>query len=472
MSDNTESTSRSFDGAELTLERQILVLALECRAPTNPSIALMVDDFDRVEFRRNAERRFAPAPGDPRCLVVAVDDSRMSKPHARAMRDGASWVLEDLGSSNGSFIGTDRVSRAELRPGAFFRLGHTFFYWAQHVMPVSRWRHYARAVAQGVAPRFGEVATLNAPYAAVLGDLQRIAASSIPVLLQGETGTGKELLARAVHDASGRRGSFVAVNCGAIPLGLASAQLFGHKRGAFTGAVDAEPGFFRAADAGTLFLDEVAELPADVQATLLRVLQTGEVAVVGSSKPVQVDVRVVSASHQRLDVLVGAGSFRQDLCARLEGFVFETVPPRARREDLGLLVSETLVSLGQESLKIRPELGLALLNHDWPMNVRELRQRLSAASVLAEEGVLTLASFPRARSPRIEANEGRRTTAGSNDASESLSEEDRKLRATLVATLRTHDGNVTAAARDMGKARQQLQRWVKRLGIEREELED
>jgi len=288
------------------------------------------------------------------------------------------------------------------------------------------------------------------------------------VLLQGETGTGKELLARAVHAASGRKGDFIPVNCGAIPTGLASAQLFGHRRGAFTGAVDGELGFFRAAEAGTIFLDEVAELPLEVQATLLRVLQSGEVAVVGSSKAVSVDVRVISASHQDLDALVRDGAFRQDLCARLTGYVFETVPPRDRREDLGLLISETLASLGQASLTLRPELGLALLQDHWPMNVRELRQRLSAAAVLAEDGVLTLDSVPRMSSvpPAVTAQE-----PASAPPIAPLSDADLALRTTLVQALRTHHGNVSAAARDMGKARQQLQRWMRRFGIEPAEVD-
>src|SRR5262249_29775805 len=185
--------------------------------------------------------------------------------------------------------------------------------------------------------------------------LERVAPTEVSVLLQGETGTGKELVARALHQMSGRSGAFVAVNCGALPPNLIEAELFGHRRGAFTGATGERLGLVRAADAGTLFLDEVGELPASSQAAFLRVLQEREVVPVGVDHPVKVDVRLCSATLRDLDALVASGQFRRDLYARLFGLTIVLPPLRQRRVDLGLLTRRLLARIrGGSEVRLSP----------------------------------------------------------------------------------------------------------------------
>ena len=221
---------------------------------------------------------------------LSIADGRMSTSHARVAFEGDALVLTDLGSTNGSRVNGASVDRAVLRDGDVVELGYTFF--------VTRTTTLAMVRA---AEELQLVRTYSPTFAAELARLARIARSELPVMLNGPTGTGKEVLARAIHGASGRPGPFVAVNCGALPATLIEAQLFGHTRGAFTGAVRDSRGFVRAAEHGTLLLDEVGELPAESQAALLRVLEEGEVVPVGSTTPEPVDVRIVSATHQRLD---------------------------------------------------------------------------------------------------------------------------------------------------------------------------
>src|SRR5207302_1217977 len=189
----------------------------------------------------------------------------------------------------------------------------------------------------------------------------------------GETGTGKEVIARAIHAASRRPGAFVAVNCGALAPNLVESELFGHKKGAFSGATEDHNGLVRAADKGTLLLDEIGDLPVPTQAALLRVLQQREVLPLGTTKPMPVDLRVVAASHRDLEAEVGAGRFREDLWSRLAGYTAQLPALRDRREDLGLLVAALLARLVQtRPIRFTSEAGLALVQYDWPRNVREL----------------------------------------------------------------------------------------------------
>ncbi len=215
----------------------------------------------------------------------------------------------------------------------------------------------------------------------LLSQIQRAAQSLLPVLIRGESGTGKELVARQLHDRSPRAsGPFVAVNTAAIAESLVESELFGHSRGAFTGADRAREGVFRQADGGTLFLDEIGDMPASVQTRLLRVLQEGLVQPVGSEEVIRVDVRVVSATHQDLEEAITEKTFRQDLYFRLRGIELYIPPLRQRREDiLPLAVS----FLGTEHA-LTPTATSALVAHQWPGNVRELKQRIESAVAMAE----------------------------------------------------------------------------------------
>jgi DNA-binding NtrC family response regulator len=228
----------------------------------------------------------------------------------------------------------------------------------------------------------------------------RAAASQIPILIEGESGVGKELIARAIQGGGDRKSKpFVTVNCGAIPDNLVESILFGHEKGAFTGAADKHVGKFREAHGGTLFLDEVGELPADVQVKLLRALQDGEIDPVGARRPIRVDFRLISATNRSLIDLVKAGLFREDLYYRLNVFPIRVPPLRERREDIPELVRHFTARFAAEEGKtfIRgvtaPALQL-LARHDWPGNIRQLENAVFRAVVLADEPMLTPAEFP------------------------------------------------------------------------------
>jgi len=228
---------------------------------------------------------------------------------------------------------------------------------------------------------------------------ERAARRDASVLVRGETGTGKELFARAIHTLSPRSdGPFAAINCAALPGALLESELFGHVRGAFTGAVRDQPGFFRTAHRGTLFLDEIAELPLELQAKLLRVLETHTVLPVGSREPVPVDVRIVAATNTSLRRAVESGRFRADLMYRLRVVPIFLPPLRARTGDIALLVEKNLDDLnrqgGRQVLSIAPAARAALERYAWPGNVRELRSALEYAYVVGEGPVLGLRELP------------------------------------------------------------------------------
>jgi transcriptional regulator with GAF, ATPase, and Fis domain len=279
----------------------------------------------------------------------------------------------------------------------------------------------------------------------------------MPLLLFGETGTGKEVMARSIHALSGRTGPFQAVNCAAIAPGLIESELFGHRKGAYTGAVEDHAGAVRSAHRGTLLLDEIGDLPLPAQAVLLRVLQESEVKPLGSDRSVPVDLRVVAATNRDLDDLAGAQRFRPDLLARLSGYRCTLPPLRERREDFALLVAAVLEGIGAQALTFSVEAARALLRHRWPLNVRELEKCLAAAAVLAEGGQVELEHLPEAV---------RSSGSLPRQVPEQMEAQNAERRDVLVRLLRKEGGNVTAVAREMGKARTQVQRWLRRFHID------
>jgi formate hydrogenlyase transcriptional activator len=228
----------------------------------------------------------------------------------------------------------------------------------------------------------------------VLEQVEYVAPTDSTVLIGGETGTGKELIARAIHNSSSRRGrAFVKVNCAAIPLDLLESELFGHERGAYTGAIAQKIGRFELADKGTLFLDEVGDIPAPLQPKLLRVLQEQEFERLGSNRTHQVDVRLVAATNRNLAEMVKQGEFRSDLYYRLDVFPVLLPPLRARREDIPALVAHFVETVGLRMRKqidhIPRETMSALCSYDWPGNIRELQNRIERAVILSKDGVLS-----------------------------------------------------------------------------------
>jgi len=229
--------------------------------------------------------------------------------------------------------------------------------------------------------------------------IAKVAPTESTVLITGETGTGKELVARAVHDQSSRSDMpFVAINCGALPESLIESELFGHRKGSFTGADEHRVGLFEVADGGTLFLDEIGELPKAMQAKLLRVLESGEIRRVGENQSLTVDVRVVCATHRRLDEMVEEGDFRQDLMFRVNTFEIHIPPLRERMEDVPLLAQHLLKRLRPHirpaDALFTPEATEKLSQHDWPGNVRELANVVEHASILCDELPISAEHLP------------------------------------------------------------------------------
>ncbi|GGP23116.1 sigma 54-interacting transcriptional regulator [Silvimonas iriomotensis] len=292
----------------------------------------------------------------------------------------------------------------------------------------------------------------------LLGEARLVAASDASVLIQGESGSGKEVLARALHRASPRgRGPFVAVNCGAIPEQLLESELFGHIKGAFTGALANHRGLFQAANGGTLLLDEIGDMPLPLQVKLLRVLQEKAVRPVGASEPVAVDVRIVSATHRDLDAAIAAGQFREDLYYRLN-VVSLTLPPlSARREDIALLANHFLTQIATRYSKsvtgYAPDAMEALVSAAWPGNVRQLYNVVEQVCALATAPIIPLSLVQRAL--RLPAQ----GILNYNDA------KSRFERDYLTQLLKVADGNVTDAARIAGRNRTEFYRLLQKHGL-------
>src|SRR5258706_2439249 len=289
-----------------------LFVVLECDRPTAGGARYALGEVDEVIVGRGAARKGTLQKVEGvRRLTLTIPSRSMSGTHARFARTSEGWVLEDARSTNGSSVNGERVSRAVLREGDVIELGHTIFSLRTGLpTPSGTLPKLDSADAQVSDAAF---ATLVPALAREFETLARVASSNLCVLLLGETGTGKEVVARALHRLSGRSGAFVAANCGALPPNLVESSLFGHVRGAFSGAVRDEPGFFRAADGGTLLLDEIGDLPLAAQPALLRVLQENEVLPVGTTRPARVNVRVIAATHRPLDTLTQDGRFRVGL---------------------------------------------------------------------------------------------------------------------------------------------------------------
>ena len=331
----------------------------------------------------------------------------------------------------------------------------------------------------------GEIIGTAEPMRELMRMVAKVGRTKARVLITGESGTGKELVARAIHEASDRHDhAFVKVNCAAIPRELIESELFGHERGAFTGATGQKKGLFEVADGGTLFLDEIGDMDLDAQAKVLRVLQSGELTRVGGHTPIQVDVRVVAATHRNLQDMASTGEFREDLFFRLAVVPIKMPPLRERLEDVPLLARHFIAQACEENGLARREISptalAALSQHAWPGNVRELRNVIERMVVLSE-GDLELEDVP----PELRARAGE--DLGELDDALELGDErfGRLLRETselplkafreaverafILQRLREHDWNVSRTAEALGIERTHLHRKLKILGIQRGE---
>ena len=378
---------------------------------------------------------------NPHGLLV---DTRLSRAHATFAFDASAgqFRVSDSGSRNGTFVQGRRVQTALLEPDSVIRLGGSVLVFAE-----------------------------NERMMQLTERADQVAAGALSLLILGETGTGKELLARRIHEHSRRTGPFVAVNCAALPREMIAAELFGHTRGAFSGAVRERAGLFRSAQGGTLLLDEIGDMPLELQPALLRVLQEKKVRPVGSDQEAAIDVRVLAATHNDLAEKAKTGEFRADLWARLAQITLVIPPLRARRAEL-LALARKLGEAQQRKLTLSAESAEVLLLWSWPLNVRELESLLALYAATAAPGQpLDLEFLRRAKpelleAPEDDALEGAGGAAG-GVSEEGASSESRAVgEADLRRVLAEAEGNLAVAARELGISRQKLYRWLSQAGLD------
>ncbi len=393
------------------------------------------------------------------CTII-LDDPRVSMSHCELVATDRGVRLSDLGSRNGTVVNQVRLERHSsvyLTIDSRIRCGQTWLaFRAEGVeqVPLSTSRSFGPLVGRSVAMR------------RIFAQLAKIAPYDLSVLITGETGTGKELVAQAIHQASARRGGpFITVDCTTIPTSLAESKLFGHEKGAFTGAVGRHVSPFVEANGGTIFFDELGELPADLQPKLLRALEARQIQSVGSNRFQAIDVRVIAATRRDLHAEMNAQRFRDDLYYRFAQIVVEVPPLRERPEDVPELVAAFLAGAGDPAGLQRidkPSMD-HLLRHDWPGNARELRNVVIAAHVQSEGGPIDFAAFLRNRG----ASKDLADPVASLRSFPVLKREtlERMERAYFERLAADTGGNLSEMSRRSDLARSQVREYVKRYGL-------
>jgi len=389
-----------------------------------------------------------------RCVVgtgddcdLLLSDPTVSRAHAEFQLVPEGVAVTDLGSRNGTFYLGQRIQKAVLSPGATVELGNTR-------VAIETDAKALGAEAPYDAGEYAGVIGASASMRRLFGALKKLEGSLVPVLIEGESGTGKEVVARALHERSRvAKGPLVSVNCGALPRELVASELFGHKRGAFTGAVASRVGAFDEADGGTLFLDEIGELPLELQPTLLRALEIGEIRTLGDDRPHRVTVRLVAATNRDLSEAIAGGTFREDLYYRLAVVRLMLPPLRERREDIAPLARHFVERAGLAPLP--DEIVEALKARPYPGNVRELRnvvQAFDALGVLPEPSRRAGATLDLALSEFVD------TSRPYAEMKEALTDRftEHYLRSLMARTA----GNQSAAARIAGLDRTHLGRLL------------
>jgi len=419
-------------------------------------ILKVVDGPDRGRERASSGPELSVGSAASNDLVLT--DPTVSRHHFVLQVGPDGVILRDLDSTNGTTLAGYRVGSAHLRPGAIIGLGLTTLRLeelAEEVRePLSEFEQFGRAIGRSVAMR------------RLFAALQRIAASDSTVLIEGETGTGKGIVAEAIHGASARAaGAFVVVDCASIPPSLIEAELFGHTRGAFTGAGAARAGAFESAAGGTVFLDEIGEMPLDMQPKLLRALEERVIKRVGSVEPIQLDVRVIAATNRNLRQAVNRSTFRADLYFRLNIVRLEVPPLRDRRDDIALLATSFYEQFAAQPGALPPA-GLLdrLMRLDWPGNVRELRNAVERA-VLMQDPEL----WQEVTSGTDDGGGGTADAPGGYQLDEALSFRLAKERVMshwerwyVTELVRRHGGNLSRAARAARMDRTHLRELVLR----------
>lgn len=401
---------------------------------------------------------------------LVLSDKAVSGTHFEIVATEKGVILRDMGSTNGSFCGDLRIREVWLRPGALIRAGQTMLRYdtidGSIEFDLSREERFFDLVGRSVRMR------------EIFATLEKISPTDLTVLVRGETGTGKELVARAIHHGSRRATQpLVVQDCGAIPKDLIESTLFGHEKGAFTGATDRHRGSFELADGGTIFLDEIGELDISLQPKLLRVLENREIRRVGGDRTIPVNVRVVAATNRDLRQMVNDGTFREDLFYRLSVVQVELPSLRDRAEDIALLVPSFLEDLSSRRFPgedrrytVTPEALARLQAYAWPGNIRELKNTVERAASLADSTELTVRDL----TPTSQKTPPQPLPGGNADrfVEENLPFKEAKQRvvdafeaAYLKALLDKHGGNITRSALAAGLTRYHLRELAKRYGI-------
>jgi transcriptional regulator with PAS, ATPase and Fis domain len=431
-------------------DRAVLLVVGSAESPALPARTRLQIAGDDLYVGRRAE-------GLPVSANAAVlDDGLVSGQHARITRGPGGYDLEDLGSKNGTWVDNLRQQtgdgKVRLRDGALIFFGNHVA-----VFRMVSQIELEAIKAELVAP-FGPVATASPALAVACDRLRRLAASEGELLIVGETGVGKEVYARAVHEASERKGRFVAINCAAIPRELVESELFGYRQGAHSTAHQAKAGLIEEAEGGTLFLDEIGEMTPEAQIKILRFLQDRELTPLGSTRPRRMDVRIVAATNRTVaGPGKGPGGLRDDIVARLGAAPIHLPPLRNRVEDLGALTAHFLGRAGA-SCKFEQPAFRALALHGWPLNVRELEKIISTAAVLTGgDKPIALRDLPEpiARVLAAPSAAGARRANGPSPTPAQIEE-----------SLRRYEGNVADVSRELGKHRAAVWRWIKKFGLD------
>jgi transcriptional regulator of acetoin/glycerol metabolism len=404
-----------------------------------PGLALVFDRHGPTlrAYRVDGARKI----GREESMDIVIDDAKISRLHAEVAPTHGGVVVTDAGSRNGTYVAGRRLGPDPTTApfGSVLRIGRALLIAMRDVRP------FEPIVA-------GDASLIGGPSLdPVRRAISNFGRARIPVLVRGETGTGKELVARALHAASSREGPFLAVNCAALPMELVESELFGHRRGAFSGSDHSRRGLFRSADGGTLLLDEIGDLPLDAQAKLLRVLETGEVRAVGEDGARAVDVRVVAATNRDLGAMMAIDHFREDLFHRIATVQIELPPLRDRPEDVPLLVGHFLVDSGVQISVFAME---RLIGHRWPGNVRELKNTLAGAIAAARSREVH----------EIQIEDVEELAEPISQRRAELGDEEQKSR--IVAALDATGGNVSQAARNLGMRRARIYELLTALEID------
>jgi transcriptional regulator with GAF, ATPase, and Fis domain len=392
---------------------------------------------------------------------LVVTDDTVSRVHFEIVRDAKGYLLRDLRSTNGTFLDGAEIKEAYIRAGSIIAAGaaeikFTPFEERIEILPSEK---------EQLGPMFGRSLEMRE----IFGLIERIAPTDATVLIEGETGTGKDMIARTLHELSRRSaGPFIVVDCGAVAGTLIESELFGHEKGAFTGATTTRQGAFELANGGSVFLDELGELSLDLQPKLLRVLEQRELRRVGGSKSIKVDLRIIAATRKDLRSEVDKGKFREDLYFRLNVVPIVAPTLRDRRQDIPLLVETFIKSMaGDREVSLGQEAMAALMAHDWPGNVRELRNVIERALALGTDPQNLVAPLGDALLSRAEAApEEVPFAAGKSFRDHKEEWNERFERRFLLWLLKRADGNISKAARDADMDRKYLHKLLKKYDID------